>query len=58
MASSLSALSIFMKEFVKLNVYMNTIMKNVKLSELNKKIVTTLLNIKTLIIMIYKQTNV
>ena len=58
MASSLSALSIFMKEFVKLNVYMNTIMKNVKISELNKKIVTTLLNIKTLIIMIYKQANV
>ena len=47
MASSLSISKIFLREFVKLNVNMDTIIKNVKLVGLNTKITTALLNTKT-----------
>ena len=39
---------IFLKEFIKLNVNMDTMIKNVKLEEVNISIVTTFLNTKTL----------
>ena len=39
---------IFMTEFMKLNVNMNTIIKNVKLVELNIRIATIFLNTQTL----------
>ena len=37
-----------LKEFVKLNANMNTIIKNVKFEELNTKIATVFLNTQTL----------
>ena len=39
---------IFLKEFIKLNVNMDMIIKNVKKSELNIKIVSAFLNMQTL----------
>ena len=39
---------IFLKEFIKLNVNRNTMMKNVKLAELNVNIATVFLNTQTL----------
>ena len=39
---------IFLKEFIKINVSTNTMIKNVKLTELNKKIATVFLNTQTL----------
>ena len=41
-------LIIFLKEFIKLNVNMDTIVKNVKLAEWNISIATVFLNIETL----------
>ena len=41
-------LIILLKEFIKLNVNTNTIIKNVKLEELNKNIETALLKIQAL----------
>ena len=41
-------LIIFLKEFIELNVNMDTITKNVKLPELNKNIATVFLNTQTL----------
>ena len=49
MASSLSNLLIaLLNEFIKLNVNMNMMMKNVKLVELNTKIPTAFLNTENL----------
>ena len=49
MASSLSILSIiFLKEFIKLNVNTDTMIKHVKLAELNVNIKTAFLNTQTL----------
>ena len=49
MASSLSIFSTsFLKEFIELNVELDTMIKNVKHAELNISIATVLLNIKTL----------
>ena len=39
---------IFLKEFIKLNVNRNTMMRNVKLAELNVNIATVFLNTQTL----------
>ena len=39
---------IFLKEFLKLNVNMDTMIKNVKLAESNINVATVLLNTKTL----------
>ena len=40
---------IFLKEFIKLNVNTDTILKNLKLVELNKSIAAVFLNTQTLI---------
>ena len=41
-------LTFFLKEFIKLNVKADMIIKNVKLAELNTKIINAVLNTQTL----------
>ena len=47
-ADSQILLTILLKEYIKLNVNMDTMIKNVKLAELNTKLVSVALNIRTL----------